>query len=232
MQVIRYAILPVRFNESEAQAEVRKTIGSAAWLAHLNRHDYTGDWQVLALRSPGGSVNAVVAETLGNGEYSDTPLMSHFPSVVKLMANLNCAVSSVRFMNLRAGATIKQHRDRDLAFENGEARLHFPVITNPEVGFYIDDEKVEMQEGSCYYLNANRPHRVLNLGLSDRIHLVVDCKVNDWLTGIFDRSKKYVIDVKEESTDLPKIIAELRRQHTPTADLLADQLSAGLNKYD
>jgi hypothetical protein len=38
-----------------------------------------------------------------------------------------------------------------------------------------------MKEGECWYLNFNLPHRVKNSGTADRIHLVIDCVVNDWL---------------------------------------------------
>jgi hypothetical protein len=31
------------------------------------------------------------------------------------------------------------------------------------------------------YLNVNLPHRVAHRGAADRIHLVIDCVVNDWL---------------------------------------------------
>ncbi|WP_339705616.1 aspartyl/asparaginyl beta-hydroxylase domain-containing protein [Algoriphagus aquimarinus] len=41
-----------------------------------------------------------------------------------------------------------------------------------------------MKEGECWYLRLSDPHRVLNEGETDRIHLVMDLKVNDWLRGI------------------------------------------------
>jgi hypothetical protein len=41
-----------------------------------------------------------------------------------------------------------------------------------------------MQPGECWYLNFDLPHRVQNLGATDRVHLVVDCQVNDWLRAM------------------------------------------------
>jgi hypothetical protein len=79
------------------------------------------------------------------------------------------------------GSVIKEHRDHELGFDDGEVRLHIPVITNPQVEFMLNQVRVVMNEGECWYLNVNQPHRVANHGMVDRIHLVIDCVVNDWL---------------------------------------------------
>ena len=38
--------------------------------------------------------------------------------------------------------------------------------------FYVDDRRVIMEAGECWYLDLSRPHRVHNRGTTDRIHLV------------------------------------------------------------
>jgi hypothetical protein len=38
-----------------------------------------------------------------------------------------------------------------------------------------------MAPGECWYLRLSDPHRVANRGETDRIHLVIDCRANDWL---------------------------------------------------
>src|SRR5687768_18563646 len=93
---------------------------------------------------------------------------------------------SVRLMKLDAGAVIREHSDHDLSFEEGEVRFHIPVITNPGVAFFIEDEQLFMQEGTCWYLNLSLKHRVNNFGTHDRVHLVVDGKVNDWVRDLFN----------------------------------------------
>jgi quercetin dioxygenase-like cupin family protein len=42
-----------------------------------------------------------------------------------------------------------------------------------------------MREGESWYVNFNLPHRVLNLGETARVHLVLDCVLNDWLRSQF-----------------------------------------------
>jgi quercetin dioxygenase-like cupin family protein len=64
-------------------------------------------------------------------------------------------------------------------------RLHIPITTNAQLEFYLNKQRVIMQEGECWFLNFNYPHAVNNLGKTDRIHLVMDCNVNDWLAVFF-----------------------------------------------
>ncbi len=56
--------------------------------------------------------------------------------------------------------------------------------TNPLVEFYLNGERVVMEEGEAWYLDLNQNHAVINRGSEDRVHLVVDCVVNDWLRRI------------------------------------------------
>jgi hypothetical protein len=94
---------------------------------------------------------------------------------------LRCPVGSVRLLRLSAGGQIREHRDEGLRMELGLARLHVPILTGQDVEFYLGAELVTMAPGECWYLNFDLPHRVQNLGTTERIHLVIDCEVNDWL---------------------------------------------------
>ena len=131
---------------------------------------------------------------------------------------------SVRLLNLKSGAMIKSHRDLNLCFEKGEARIHIPVFTNPQVEFFIEEERINMKESESWYINANNFHRVSNLGLTDRIHLVFDCIVNDWLKNIFNQGEKVYSEEKPVEGEMQKIINELRLQNTSVSNRLADEL--------
>ena len=229
--MVRYAKLQLPFDLNAMQSEL--SLAGKQWKLHFNTYHYSGSWTVLPLRSPGGNDDNIIPDLMGaNTEYRDTGYMTNFPSAKKLLTGLRCQVLAARFLNLQAGAVIKQHRDHELAFEKGEARLHFPVITNPDVEFYCEDDRVILNEGECWYLNANLPHRVSNNGSADRIHLVVDCKVNDWLKDIVNGSDK--IAHKEDTHDeqLINIITQLRLQNTETANKLADELQQKLREIN
>jgi hypothetical protein len=221
--MVRYAKLPLPFDVKAMQSELSTVVNE--WQPHFNQFYYNGSWTVLALRSPGGSHKNIIPDMMGNNnEYQDTIYMEHFASVKNLLSGINCPILAARFLNLQAGAVIKEHRDNELAFEKGEARLHFPVITNPGVEFYCEDERIFLLEGECWYLNANLLHRVSNNGDKDRIHLVVDCRVNNWLKDLINSSGKISFKDDVSDDDLINMIKHLRYQNTETSNKLAAEL--------
>jgi hypothetical protein len=221
--VVRYAKLALPFDVKVTKAEL--LTAEEVWQPHLNTYHYSGSWAVLALRSPGGDHKNIVPELMGkHNEYRDNIYMEHFASVKKLLLNFGCPIMSVRFLNLRAGAIIKEHTDAELAFEKGEARLHFPVITNREVAFYCENDRIFLEEGECWYLNANLPHRVTNNSNKDRIHLVIDCEVNDWLVNMITSSGNIAFKKEEVDDNLLNMIKHLRYQNTEASNKQADEL--------
>ncbi|MBS0589823.1 MAG: aspartyl/asparaginyl beta-hydroxylase domain-containing protein, partial [Proteobacteria bacterium] len=55
------------------------------------------------------------------------------------------------------------------------------------VEFVVGGEAVPLAEGECWYLNFDLPHRIVNRGVSDRVHLVIDARVNAWVGKLFAR---------------------------------------------
>jgi mannose-6-phosphate isomerase-like protein (cupin superfamily) len=236
MSIIKFAKLKIPVNTKEIQKEVN-ALDAKHWQPHMNRHDYEGEWSVLSLRSPGGTLNTF-AETMNNEGFSDTLLLKQCPAIQELLNRLHCEKLSARLLKLQPGALIKEHTDKELYFEKGEARLHFPVFTNPFVEFYLDNIKIQMQEGDCWYINANLPHRLANKGNEGRIHLVVDCRVNDWLHHVFhnefiekaELSEKEMI-IRDKDT-IVNTILELRRQTGELPAALADKLERQLHEAE
>jgi mannose-6-phosphate isomerase-like protein (cupin superfamily) len=200
------------------------------WIAHFNYMQYEGEWTALALRTPGGRPEQIIPDQVTHQDYANTKLLFACSSIQQWLESFQCPLLSVRLLNLKSNAIIKEHRDHELCFENGEARLHVPIFTNPFVEFVLNNIRVEMREGECWYINANLPHRVANKGTSDRIHLVVDCLVNDWLTSIFNSGEQHHA-IKDETEQNRKIIYELRLQNTPISNQLADQLEKELTQH-
>ncbi|HZY35667.1 MAG TPA: aspartyl/asparaginyl beta-hydroxylase domain-containing protein [Mucilaginibacter sp.] len=230
--MIRYAKLPLDFDVKAIQSELL-SLAEAEWQPHFNSYHYTGSWTVLALRSPDGSSDNIIPELMQSDDFAETKYMAYFPSVKKMLAGVKCPIMSVRFLNLKPGAAIKEHQDNELAFEKGEARLHFPIFTNPEVEFYAEQDRIILNEGECWYLNANLPHRVANYGRTDRIHLVMDCTVDDWLTNIMNSASK--IAYKEEvinERELLLMIENLRSQNTETAERMALAFEQKLKEHN
>lgn len=184
--------LPLRFDPVRLQADLAHLV-TTDFVPHFNTAYYQGDWSAVPLRSIGGRTDHIYPDPTAKDAFADTPLLARCPYLRDVLATLRCPQQAARLLRLKSGSAIKEHRDHELGFENGEVRLHLPVSTNPEVEFVLNQVRVVMNEGECWYLNVNQPHRVANRGATDRIHLVVDCVVNDWLRDLLFAA---AVDVK------------------------------------
>jgi len=175
--------LPLQFDPAGLQADLQ-TILTDECIPHFNKGVYEGDWSVVPLRSIGGRADNIYPDPTQTKHFADTPLLARCPSVRALLATFQCELQAVRFLRLKAGSVVKEHRDYQLGYEDGEVRLHVPVLTNPFVEFVLDGHCVVMHPGEVWYHNFNLPHRVANKGETDRVHLVLDCFLNDWLRDL------------------------------------------------
>lgn len=231
--MIQYLQLKQYFDAAIMQAEVNR-ITAGWWKEHYNKKHYEGGWSIIPLRSVGGDPdNPFSLHTSGNETmvYKDTPLLDGCDYIKTVLDFFACEKTSVRLMKLNAGAVIKEHTDHEMSFEEGEVRFHIPVQTNEQVDFYILNEKIPMKEGQCWYLNLSLKHRVSNGGTEDRVHLVIDCLVNDWIKEIFANEVvlKKEIDTAAAKTPVPpaekiKIIQQLRSMNTVIGNELADNM--------
>jgi quercetin dioxygenase-like cupin family protein len=190
--------LPLFFDPPRLHADLAR-IAPEDWVAHFNKSDYQGDWRVVPLRSVGGRAHHIYSDpTLKPTDFAPTPILGQCPYFQGLLAAFECPVSSARLMSLGAGSRIREHRDPTIDFEEDRARLHIPIVTSPAVEFYLAGECIVMNEGETWYLDFSEPHSVYNGGPADRIHLVLDCVVNDWLRSLIDAGRSN-LDVASSS---------------------------------
>jgi hypothetical protein len=175
--------LPLHFDAQKLERDLQQILATE-FIPHFNTRYYQGDWSVVPLRSIGGRPDQIYPDPTLTKKYADTPLLDRCPYVRESLASFQCELQAVRFMRLKAGSAIKEHRDYNLSLEDGEVRLHIPITTNPDVDFVMDGHRIEMQPGEVWYHNFNQPHSVTNRGNTDRIHLVIDCFVSDWLRAL------------------------------------------------
>jgi quercetin dioxygenase-like cupin family protein len=176
--------LPLSFDAAGLALDVAQ-VPAEAWRPHFHQEDYRGAWTGVALRSAGGSADEIRPNQRGGGEYQATPLLERSPHLAAALAELRCPLLAVRLLSLAPGAEILEHRDYKMGFDDGEVRLHVPITTAPEVEFTVAGELVSLRAGECWYLNVNRLHRAANRSSVPRVHLVIDCQVDDWLTALF-----------------------------------------------
>ena len=180
--------LPFSFDPSRLKHDAGR-ISESEWVAHFNKAIYEGDWSGVALRSVGGIPGKLYPDPTATLSFADTEVLGRCPYIQEVLNTFRCPLTAVRILRLRAGARIGEHRDYKLGYEDGEVRIHIPIQTGPGVAFFLDGCQILMEEGEAWYLNLNLPHRVQNESLTDRLHLVLDCVLNDWLAGSFAAAK-------------------------------------------
>ncbi len=100
----------------------------------------------------------------------------------------------IRIMKLsKNSGTLERHTDQGCPdtgiIENKLMRIHIPIKTNNEVKFHTwidsDENITHMEYGSAYYLDTRKPHKAVNNGDEDRIHLVFDYSVDEQIKKYF-----------------------------------------------
>ena len=177
---MKHPRLPFRFDADELASEVAR-IEEREWVAHFNTRDYEGSWSGVALRGVGGRADRICPDPSAIAQFRDTAVLRRSPALRSVLDAFECELSCVRLLKLAAGSSIKEHRDGGLSAVHGEARVHIPIVTDDDVEFFLDGELVPMLAGETWYLDLELPHRVDNRSSRDRVHLVIDCIVDEWL---------------------------------------------------
>jgi hypothetical protein len=88
-------------------------------------------------------------------------------------------------IRMAPGTLIPEHIDQmDVRSEIQLARFHVPIVTNPDAYFVFSGDEVHMNPGECWYVEPALPHGAGNPGEDDRIHLVIDCVVKDFINTL------------------------------------------------
>jgi hypothetical protein len=200
--------LPLSFDSARLRADLER-IPEGAWTRHFNARYYEGEWSGVALRAGVGAHSNLYPDPEDPTGYCDTEILDLCPHIREAVAAFRCPLKSVRLLKLAPGSRILEHRDYKLGYEDGEVRLHVPVQTNERVEFYLDGRRLVLQEGECWFVDFNYPHRVFNHGVDDRVHLVLDCVVDDWLKSLIPFEDE---DCEDSSTAVTGVQAETTRE--------------------
>lgn len=181
--------LPMSFDPDRLVRDL-DALSSVDWIAHFVKQNYQGDWSVIPLRGVAGAAHPVtmIYSDPTATAFEDTPMLACCPYFRQVLGAFACEVQAVRLMRLTPGSVILEHNDHDLDIESGVARVHIPITTNPGVTFELNRRRVEMAPGSVWCLRLSDPHRVANNGAVDRVHMVADLVVNDWLRTMLGRA--------------------------------------------
>jgi hypothetical protein len=163
-----------------------RRLTSVEWISHFVKQNYEGDWSVIPLRGKTGAAHPVmmIYSDPTCQSFDDTPMLKTCRYFREVLDKFACPLRAVRLMRLTRGSVIREHADLDLSVEEGTARIHIPVTTNEHVEFYLNKSRVVMPVGTVWYLRLSDPHSVHNKGDTDRVHMVIDASVNDWMRDL------------------------------------------------
>lgn len=175
--------LPFSFDAELLKADLER-IPTGEWVAHFNKGYYEGEWKGLSLRSVTGRARQLYTPVQDTTEAVDTPVLDQCPYFRRVLDTFECSIHAARLLSLSPGSKILEHQDYFLGIEDGLIRIHIPVATDSRVEFFVDGRRLVMLEGEAWYIDFSLPHRVNNVSDKDRVHMVVDCRVNDWIEGM------------------------------------------------
>jgi hypothetical protein len=140
-------------------------------------------WKSIPLRSfdgiegkqgnEGGGIN----NSPDPNRYKDTSVMEKCPYIKEILDSLKVPILKVRLMRLEPNNILPEHIDQfrdDRIF-----RMHIPIVTHPDVLFYVENNPKHIPEASLWYVNVRKSHKVHNKSKIIRVHLVFDVWVTD-----------------------------------------------------
>lgn len=228
----KYLKFPFQFN-AEKLAHDLSLVLERNWIPHFNTMGYNGDWKAISLYANEGEESNIQAFPASDEVISETLTLQKCHYFKEVIDSFKCSILTARILRLGVGAEIKPHRDHELGYEDGNFRLHIPIVTNSEVQFILDGDRLTMLPGECWYTNVNYVHSVMNLGESDRVHLVIDGERNEWSDQLFfslapEENFQPISEENDSPEKINQIIEELKLSNEPIAEQLISELQKQL----
>jgi len=174
---------------------------------------HKGEWTGIALYSMGGK-QSTFPSAAGTDHYQETEELLRAPYFRQILQELECPKEVVRILFLPPEGHIKDHFDFHTSFQFGLLRLHLPIVTHPDVVFFIDGQRMNWQPGELWYGDFSKVHSVKNDSQIVRVHMVIDVQINDFVLSLFppdfiERRRAEGISITTDP--IPASEAELRR---------------------
>jgi Aspartyl/Asparaginyl beta-hydroxylase len=175
----------------------------------------SGSLKVATLLNPTGEQE--------NFDYKDckepkaTPLLRKLPSLASFLESGALNIMGARLLRIDPGTFFHEHRDFVYMEKIQRYRLHLPLITNDQAFITSPGINVHFQRGFLWKLDPKATvHSACNFGTAPRIHLMLDCYVNDHLANLLQGQ---FLDEKLKHR-LPPLTGEKRSELIAAARLL------------
>jgi hypothetical protein len=191
--------LPLAVDAARLAEEIA-TLPAAAWHAHPT--GYAGNTAVRLISAQGGENDAVA------GGMAPTPHLHQCPYLRQVLAQFQVVFGRSRLMRLAGGQQVPEHSDINYHWHT-RVRIHIPVVTSAAVDFWCEEEKVNMAAGEVWIFDNWRPHRVVNGGAEDRIHVVADTSGSAAFWELaFDERPRPTLQIPFQPGLLPELATE------------------------
>ena len=153
----------------------------------LNRKTFslsekTHGWEALPLHTLDGKdgVDSTIPIDIRiNNNYKPNRVLKKCNYIKKILDDLETEIYLVRIMKLKPGGFIYPHID-SIIDKNYVIRCQIPIVSNPDVDFFMDNKKLNLESGNLYFLNVGeKEHWLKNNSSIDRLTLIIDLKPTD-----------------------------------------------------
>lgn len=152
----------------------------------------SGGWHTAMLYN--GSGKAAHNE-IAEGQAKPTEVMEQLPATKAFLDKLGLDYFAVRVAKADPDAYLWEHKDYIELGPSNKLRLHLPVASNSKARMQFNNFSVHMAPGYLWKLSPVVNHAISNEGDESRVHLILDCYVNENLENLVARemlSDKYV----------------------------------------
>lgn len=116
-----------------------------------------------------------------------TPLLDELKAIGQFFEKSKLHIMGARLLRLEPNTFLHEHRDFIYLEEVERYRLHMPIITNARAHIVSPDVNVHFKAGYLWKLDPkNTIHSACNFGGEPRIHLMIDCYMNDALKDLLN----------------------------------------------
>lgn len=163
----------------EIDKSVNVNVNVNAWHEPYSEYGSKG-LKIAVLMSPDGSENNFSWDDCESPK--ETELLKSMPVLQKLLTSFNLNIMASRLLKLEPGTFLHEHRDYVYLKRVDRYRLHIPIVTNSSAHIIMPGKKIHMEKGFLWTLDPkNTVHSACNFGTSSRIHIMIDCYMNEEL---------------------------------------------------
>ena len=186
--------LDIQFSDGELQPIVDYCNSDQQYSPVITKYNKKENWKAISIKGfsqdPLGISKPNVLGVGSGGNLQETPLVDRL-QIRSILAKIPAMTERVRLMKLEAGTKISKHTDKvDKDIKSRKIiRLHVPVITDDQIKMISwlekdDPTEFKMKKGECWWLDVSKAHSVLNESDVDRVHLVIDVFVNNYISEV------------------------------------------------